>query len=134
MKIFLTTQYLKEADEPADKIAIIVEGRIAQEGSPSKLKAALGAELINLSFESIDQAEKAEIALDGMGDQIQIDRVLFACICSAAQAIPSVVNRLQQASLDPISLTLTPTPLDDVFLQVTGQRMPATDKKQAQPA
>ena len=48
MTIFLTTQYLEEADELADKIAIIVEGRIAQEGSPSKLKAALGAEFDQL--------------------------------------------------------------------------------------
>ncbi len=133
MTIFLTTQYLEEADELADKIAIIVEGRIAQEGSPSKLKAALGAESINLSFESIDQAEKAEIALDGMGDQIQIDRdTVRLYLSQAAQAIPSVVNRLQQVSLNPISLTLTQPTLDDVFLQVTGQRMPATDKKQAQ--
>ena len=86
-----------------------------------------------MSFESIDQAEKAEIALDGMGDQIQIDRdTVRLYLSQAAQAIPSVVNRLQQVSLNPISLTLTQPTLDDVFLQVTGQRMPATDKKQAQ--
>ena len=41
----------------------------------------------------------------------------------AAQAIPSVVNRLQQVKLNPISLTLTQPTLDDVFLQVTGQRL-----------
>ena len=135
MTIFLTTQYLEEADELADKIAIIVDGKIAKEGSPAKLKAALGSESINLTFDNPALAEKAEGILNGMGDQIQIDRdTVRLYMAQAAQAIPSVVNRLQQVDLSPISLTLTQPTLDDVFLQVTGQRMPATDKKQAQPA
>ena len=135
MTIFLTTQYLEEADELADKIAIIVDGKIAKEGSPAKLKAALGSESINLAFDNPALAEKAGGVLNGMGDQIQIDGdTIRLYMAQAAQAIPSVVNRLQQVDLNPISLTLTQPTLDDVFLQVTGQRMPATDKKQAQPA
>ena len=135
MTIFLTTQYLEEADELADKIAIIVDGKIAKEGSPAKLKAALGSESINLAFDNPALAEKAEGILNGMGDQIQIDRdTVRLYMAQAAQSIPSVVNRLQQFDLNPISLTLTQPTLDDVFLQVTGQRMPTTDKKQAQPA
>ena len=49
----------------------------------------------------------------------------------AAQTIPAVVNRLQAASLNPISLTLTQPTLDDVFLQVTGQRINAEEEKEA---
>ena len=129
MTIFLTTQYLEEADELADKIAIIVDGKIAKEGSPARLKAALGSESINLAFDNPSLAEKAEGILNGMGDQIQIDRdTVRLYMAHAAQAIPSVVNCLQQVDLNPISLTLTQPTLDDVFLQVTGQRMPASDK------
>jgi ABC-2 type transport system ATP-binding protein len=124
MTIFLTTQYLEEADELADTIAIIDKGKIATEGSPSKLKAAIGNESINLSFDDRATAEKALNELGGMGDRLQLDRdVVRLYLGQAAQAIPSVMNRLQQAGLSPISLTLTQPTLDDVFLQVTGQRL-----------
>ena len=61
----------------------------------------------------------------------KIDRkTLRLYLENAAQAIPAVVNRLQQAGLDPISLTLTQPTLDDVFLQVTGQRFSAEQEQQ----
>jgi ABC-2 type transport system ATP-binding protein len=122
--IFLTTQYLEEADELADTVAIIDEGKIATTGSPAKLKAALGGESINLLFASRQTAEKAMSELDGMGERLQLDRdVIRLYLNHAAEAIPSVIDRLQRAAVEPISLTLTQPTLDDVFLQVTGQRL-----------
>lgn len=124
MTIFLTTQYLEEADELADTVAIIVDGRIAVEGSPAKLKAAVGTEAINVAFENRETAEKALAALEGMATTIQSDRDTVRLYRDrAAETIPAVVNRLQQARLNPISLTLTQPTLDDVFLQVTGARL-----------
>ena len=122
--IFLTTQYLEEADELADTVAIIDAGRIAIEGSPAKLKASLGGESINLLFDSRPSAELALSELNGMGDQLQLDRdVVRLYMSRAAESIPAVLNRLQQSSITPLSLTLTQPTLDDVFLQVTGQRL-----------
>jgi len=124
MTIFLTTQYLEEADELADVVAIIDDGKIVSEGAPAKLKAAVGNESINLAFETMQMADKAIRELDGIGANIQSDReTVRVYMKQAAQAVPTVVNRLQQAGLDPISLTLTQPTLDDVFLQVTGQRL-----------
>ena len=132
MTIFLTTQYLEEADELADVVAIINAGQLAVQGSPARLKAALGAESINLVFDNRELAEQAATLIEDMAQRVQIDRdTLRAYLDHAAQAIPSVVNRLQQASLNPISLTLTQPTLDDVFLQVTGQRL---ETEAAQPA
>jgi ABC-2 type transport system ATP-binding protein len=126
--IFLTTQYLEEADELADTVAIIDRGKIATEGSPARLKAALGRESINLLFDNRSLAEKAMAELRGMGDHLQLDRdVVRLYRSNAAEAIPAVVNRLQQAAVNPISLTLTQPTLDDVFLQVTGQRLQALE-------
>lgn len=123
MTIFLTTQYLEEADELAEVIAIIDQGKIQTIGSPSRLKADLGNESINVAFDSHEIAEKARLELSSISDQIQIDRdVVRVYLNHAAQAIPMVVNRLQGGDLNPISLTLTQPTLDDVFLQVTGQR------------
>ncbi len=126
--IFLTTQYLEEADELADHIAIIVNGKIATEGTPGKLKAALGEESINLVFETPEVALKGKAALEIMGDRTQLDRdTVRLYLRKAAGSIPTVVSQLQAAGLAPVSLTLTQPTLDDVFLQVTGQRLVATE-------
>jgi ABC-2 type transport system ATP-binding protein len=123
MTIFLTTQYLEEADELADVVAIIDQGQIVAEGTPAQLKAGVGSESINVAFDSRETAEKATHALNDMGN-IQADRdTVRLYLPQAAAAIPAVVSRLQQANLNPISLTLTQPTLDDVFLQVTGQRL-----------
>ena len=132
MTIFLTTQYLEEADELADVVAIIDKGRIAIQGSPSRLKSSVGNESINLAFEDRDTVERALSHLDGFSQRAQIDRdVLRLYMENAAEAIPGVVNRLREFNVSPISLTLTQPTLDDVFLQVTGQRL--RDEAQAAP-
>ncbi len=123
MTIFLTTQYLEEADELADNIAIIDQGRIAIEGAPAELKASMSSESINVTFRDEATVAQAQSALGDMVDRVQADRkVLRLYLSQAAEAMPSVVNRLQQAALEPVSLTLTQPTLDDVFLAVTGQR------------
>jgi ABC-2 type transport system ATP-binding protein len=125
--IFLTTQYLEEADELADTVAIIVDGKIAAEGSPAKLKAAMGEESLNLVFATPEIAEKGQTALEGMGDRTQLDRdTVRLYLSQAAGSIPVVINQLQLVGLSPVSLTLTQPTLDDVFLQVTGQRLVAS--------
>jgi ABC-2 type transport system ATP-binding protein len=126
--IFLTTQYLEEADELADTVAIIVEGKIAVEGSPAKLKAALGEESLNLVFETPEIAQKGQSAMQQFSDRIQLDRdTVRLYLDKAAESIPSVISQLQQLALSPLSITLTQPTLDDVFLQVTGQRLVANE-------
>ena len=126
--IFLTTQYLEEADELADTVAIIVAGKIVSEGSPASLKAAMGEESINLVFATPELAEQGRSTLAQMSDRIQLDRETVRLYLSkAAGAIPSVITQLQNVQLAPVSLTLTQPTLDDVFLQVTGQRLIASE-------
>lgn len=130
MTIFLTTQYLEEADELADRIAIINRGQIAVEGQPQALKAALGGESVNLTFRETEQAEKAGADLRGMFNRIQLDRRTIRLYRNdAAQIIPTVVTRLNALGLEPISLTLTQPTLDDVFLQVTGSTIAPTQEE-----
>jgi ABC-2 type transport system ATP-binding protein len=124
MTIFLTTQYLEEADALADRIAIIDQGKLQAQGIPAQLKAELGLESINVVFEDRDSAERAGQQLTDITDRTQTDRnTVRLYMNQAAETIPAVVNRLQQARLNPISLTLTQPTLDDVFLKVTGQRL-----------
>jgi len=135
MTIFLTTQYLEEADALADRIAIIDAGKIAAEGKPAELKAGLGTESINVEFDTVEIAEQAQSELQDEAKSAQLDRkTLRLYLPNAANAVPQVVNRLEQAGLKPTSLTLTQPTLDDVFLQVTGQRFDQETTPEQQPA
>jgi ABC-2 type transport system ATP-binding protein len=122
--IFLTTQHMEEAEELAERVVILYGGRIAAEGSPARLKASVGSESLNLLFETRELAEKAMAELTAVGDRVQLDRDVVRLYAGrAAEAIPTVLNRLRQAEIPSISLTLTQPTLDDVFLQVTGRRL-----------
>jgi ABC-2 type transport system ATP-binding protein len=132
MTIFLTTQYLEEADQLADVVAIIDKGKIVAEGSPAKLKAAIGSESINLAFDDQETAGRAIQALTDITDQVQADRdTVRLYVEKAAQVVAGVIERLQRANLEPIAVTITQPTLDDVFLQVTGQRLQAGDSVKA---
>ena len=134
MTIFLTTQYLEEADELADRVAIIDRGQIRVEGQPQALKAALGGESINVTFKEVDDVESAKDELAEMFDRVQVDRKTLRLYRNgAAQIVPTVMTRLSARNLDPIALTLTTPTLDDVFLQVTGERFETDDKPTAKP-
>lgn len=123
MTIFLTTQYLEEADELADRIAIINRGKIAVEGKPEDLKRGIGAESINVTFSDEDTALQAADRLIPHADRVQIDRrTVRLYLNGAAGAVAGVVSRLNETGMTPVSLTLSQPTLDDVFLQVTGQR------------
>jgi ABC-2 type transport system ATP-binding protein len=132
MTIFLTTQYLEEADELADVVAIINRGRIVSEGAPAVLKAAVGNESINLAFDNQDVAKAASAQLSGMAARVQIDRAMVRLYMEqAAGSIPAVISRLQETEINPISITLTQPTLDDVFLQATGQSLVSREPEPA---
>ncbi|MCK6579998.1 MAG: ATP-binding cassette domain-containing protein [Anaerolineae bacterium] len=132
MTIFLTTQYLEEADELADRIAIIDRAQIRVEGQPAELKAALGSESINVTFREDLDVQRAQDQVVEMFDRVQIDRKTIRLYRNkAAEIIPAVVNRLSGAGLEPVALTLTTPTLDDVFLQVTGARFEEDAKDEA---
>lgn len=132
MTIFLTTQYLEEADELAERIAIIDGGEIVAEGQPEELKAQVGGEAINVTFETDAEVETAREMLAAMAERVQIDRTTLRLYMQrSAAAVPHVVNKLREGGLDMASLTLTQPTLDDVFLQVTGQRYAADASDEA---
>ena len=133
--IFLTTQYLEEADELADVVAIIDKGRIATMGAPAELKAGVGQESVNVSFDSRENAGKARSELAGIAQRTQVDRDTVRLYMErAAASIPAVVNRLQGAGIEAVSITITQPTLDDVFLQVTGQSLQVQEGAPAEPA
>ncbi len=123
MTIFLTTQYLEEADELADRVAIINRGQIRVEGTPEALKVGIGGESIELTFADDATIALARSAVAALTDRVQADRrTLRLYLPRAAEAVTDVVDLLGAHGLRPQSLTLARPTLDDVFLQVTGER------------
>ena len=124
--IFLTTQYLEEADELADRVGIINAGRIAGEGTPEDLKRSIGADVIQVQ---VDDSDKAVGALEALSVVERVERgpkALLVSVTDGAAAVSPVVVALDGAGVAVGELTLRTPTLDDVFLELTGDRIEVT--------
>jgi len=129
--IFLTTQYLEEADELADRVGIIARGKIVAEGTPDELKRSIGADVIIAKVGSGDGARAAQVlaALSDL-DSVEVsgDQLVIAT-AHGASAISPVAVTLANNSIKVSELTLRTPTLDDVFLHTTGSRMDANEEE-----
>jgi ABC-2 type transport system ATP-binding protein len=122
--IFLTTQYLEEADKLANEVAIINKGAIVAQGTPTVLKRAIGNEVITISLESNESAKKAAELLGALSSEKQVSgNELLIYLSNAAEKITELVRILDQAGMTINGLNLSKPTLDDVFLQATGERL-----------
>lgn len=125
--IFLTTQYMEEADRLTDDVAILDRGRIVAEGSPQELKASIGADVVTVRVPGgPDQAARAEEVLrqlDGATDIRSVEDSVVIYIKEGSAAIAGIVLRLSEASIPVEEVTLARPTLDDVFLQKTGHHI-----------
>jgi len=126
--IFLTTQYLEEADQLADRIAVLDNGRLIAEGNPEDLKRRVPGGSISLTFATAAALDDAVRTLGGQ--MIRNDEALGLQIPSdgSARAVQGVLDRLETGSIR--SLSLHTPDLDDVFLALTGQ--PSTNDQKDQ--
>ena len=127
--IMLTTQYLEEADELADRIAIIDEGLVVAEGTSDELKASIGGDVITLSFNS---EKKVSLAKELFPESLQEKNELRITVEDGASKIPSYINELTVNNIDVSSVTASKPTLDDVFLNVTGYRLEGTSEAVSQ--
>ncbi len=124
--IFLTTQYLEEADVLADRVGIIDAGRIVAEGTPEALKREVGNDVIVAEIDGATQALTGEISrLDGVTDVALRDRELVVSASDGAAVVNDLVVALNRSGLRARTLTLRTPTLDDVFLNATGHRIQA---------
>jgi ABC-2 type transport system ATP-binding protein len=117
--IFLTTQYLDEADRLAHRIAVLDRGKLVAEGSPSELKRLVPGGHIRLSFsDAAELARAAGILQDGSRD----DEALTLQVPSdgGTRSLRVLLDRLDAASIDVGGLAVQQPDLDDVFLSLTG--------------
>ena len=127
--IFLTTQYLEEADALADRVGIISQGRLMAEGTPAELKRSLGNDVIIVQVDGAqvygqaDAAKAAVESLEGVVDVDSSDGEVIIQVVNGAAHISDVALALNEQKVQVRELTLRTPTLDDVFLSVAGARM-----------
>jgi ABC-2 type transport system ATP-binding protein len=118
--IFLTTQHLDEADQLADRIAVLDRGRLVAEGTPGELKRRIPGGHIRLQFASQRELDSAVRIIDGAARE---DEALTLQVPSdgSVPALRALLARLDAGSVEIEALSLHTPDLDDVFLALTGQ-------------
>lgn len=142
MTIFLTTQYMEEADRLADRLCIVDQGKIVAEGTPSELKAKVGADKITLWFNPDDLAscEKAVKALSNLQGVDEIGKCveglttqegLTFMTSNGSAVVTQVVRALDEANIAVAQLKLSVPTLDEAFLKLTGKTLNVIERKEA---
>jgi ABC-2 type transport system ATP-binding protein len=127
MTIFLTTQYLEEADELADRVGIIDGGRLVAEGTPEQLKRSVGNDVIVAQVDGRAEACRAAVrTVPGVRGVEVRGAELWVTTADGAALIGPVAVALSRVT--PVrNLTLRTTTLDDVFLELTGNHIRSAD-------
>ena len=117
--IFLTTQYLEEADRLADHVALLDHGTFIAEGTPDELKRLVTGGHVQLSFADVAQLDRAASVFDG---STRDDESLTLQVPSdgGIRSLRTILDRLEAGSIDVGELSLQTPDLDDVFLSLTG--------------
>lgn len=129
--VLLTTQYLEEADQLADRIAVIDQGQIIAEGTSSELKASIGSGVLHVRLSNADERPEAQRLLTEHLDvpvQLASDPAALSARMSHPERAPEALTALSQAGIRINSFSLGQPSLDEVFLTLTGR--PAEDKKE----
>ena len=131
--VLLTTQYMEEADQLCDRLAIIDAGRLVAEGTPERLKAEMGHDVVTLALGGADAGttEAAVGALPGLERVVVEADALALYVEDGAGSIAEIVRRLDRAEIRVGAIAVSRPSLDDVFLQATGRRLEGAEEEEA---
>jgi ABC-2 type transport system ATP-binding protein len=119
--VLLTTQYLEEADQLADRISVVDAGRVIAEGTADELKADTGGDRIDVVLRNGGQLGAAVALLPLTGVSVDADRrLLSAPVTDRMAALSGVVRALHEAGIEAEDVALRRPTLDEVFLHLTG--------------
>jgi ABC-2 type transport system ATP-binding protein len=142
MTIFLTTQYMEEADLLAGRLCIVDQGKIVAEGTPKELKAQIGADKITLHFKaddllSCDKAKEIMEKLPGIQevgrcrDGLVSENGITIMTKDGSSMVTQIVRAMDAAGINIEQLNLSAPTLDEVFLKLTGKTLNVVERKEA---
>ena len=119
--ILLTTQYLDEADQLADRIAVIDRGKVVAEGTPAELKASVGKATLQLKLASEEDAAKAlKLTQDVLATKAQLSGSTVSVPMTHSEKVTDVLVALRDAGITLAGMSLQEPTLDEVFFALTG--------------
>lgn len=126
MTLFLTTQYLEEADELADRVGIIDAGKLVAEGTPADLKRSIGIDVITAHIDGDAAAAMDALAgIEGASSVDQFGSEVRVSATNGGRLLSPVALALDRAGVSVRELAMRTPTLDDVFLDVTGHHLKA---------
>ena len=123
--VVLTTHYMEEADQLADRLAIVDQGRIVAQGTPAELKAAIGGDIVTVAVDA-DRSDESRQALQGLEGlrEIRPDQAgLTLFVDDGSTFVANLIRALDAAAVPVRSVALAQPSLDEVFLRTTGSRL-----------
>ncbi|MFF7673998.1 ATP-binding cassette domain-containing protein [Actinacidiphila glaucinigra] len=121
--VLLTTQYLEEADQLADRISVVDRGRVIADGTADELKARTGGDRIDVVLRDAGQLAAARALLPASGGEVSVDadrRLVSAPVADRMAALTGVVRALESAGIEAEDIALRRPTLDEVFLHLTA--------------
>ena len=133
LTILLTTHYLEEADQLADRLAIVSRGQIVVEGTPASLKAELSGDAVHLELTNgrLDDARRILERLGATPEAVTEGRTLVSRVENGNRALPGILSALEQEGIGVESVSVSRPSLDDVYLHYTGREFAAEDRGEA---
>jgi ABC-2 type transport system ATP-binding protein len=131
--VFLTTQYLEEADVLADRVGIIDHGHIVAEGTPSELKADVGKPTVEAIPEDSGDLDRTAEILERLGERVNSPRGVAVRLDDGHVGLASAVRALDAAGLRCENIQLHQPSLDDVFLAKTGRSLEGAGEEEEEP-
>jgi ABC-2 type transport system ATP-binding protein len=129
LTVLLTTHYLEEADNLANRLAILSRGRVVAEGTPDSLKQALRGDSVTLELADGRGAVAVGVVRElATVHEASVDgRVLRARVENGGTAVPAILSSLEARGIDVASVTVARPSLDDVYLHYTGRDFTSED-------
>jgi ABC-2 type transport system ATP-binding protein len=122
--VLLTTQYLEEADQLADRVGIIDDGKIVAEGTPAALKAKIGRPSLEVVPSADSGGDRVLGVLERFGERVPASREAVAVrLNDGAEQLTDIVRALDAEGLRVADIDLRAPSLDDVFLEKTGRHL-----------
>jgi ABC-2 type transport system ATP-binding protein len=130
LTILLTTHYLEEADELADRLAIVSHGKVVVEGTPDGLKAGLRGDAVHVELANgqVDDARRVLLTVAAPVEQTIGARTLVSRVQDGGRALPTILGALSDAGIAVAAVSVSRPSLDDVYLHYTGREFQTEDR------
>ena len=130
LTILLTTHYLEEADQLADRLAIVSQGKVVVEGTPTELKARLEGDAVHVELVNgaVDQAKAVLAEIGARPEQVIEGKTIVSRVDNGGRAVPGIISALEGAGIGVASVAVSRPSLDDVYLHFTGRDFQSEDR------